>query len=91
MSNVGHTPQRTCLGCRAKKDKIDLIRCVLIERDVRVDPENTLPGRGAYLCANEGCLQTAIQRKAFSRAFKRDVRLDAGRLMKEFSECLKKK
>jgi predicted RNA-binding protein YlxR (DUF448 family) len=91
MSNAGHNPQRTCLGCRDKKDKKNLIRFVLIDNIVHVDPDHKRPGRGAYVCANENCLQTTLKSKAFYRAFRREVQIHAEDLMKDFSECLKKK
>lgn len=33
-------------------------------------------GRGAYLCRRQACLDRALQRKAFQRAFRTAVRVD---------------
>jgi predicted RNA-binding protein YlxR (DUF448 family) len=62
--------ERTCLGCGAKRPKVELIRLALWnEGELRVDREHKLAGRGAYLCG-KGCLQAAVKRKAFFRAFR---------------------
>jgi hypothetical protein len=37
------------------------------------DPRRCTPGRGAWLHADIACLDLAVQRRAFSRAFRRQV------------------
>ena len=67
-------PQRSCLGCRQSRDRDALIRFVLSPQgELVADIEAKLPGRGAYTCVSETCLQAAIKQRQFSRAFKRDV------------------
>lgn len=67
-------PQRTCLGCRKKRNKADLIRIVRTSSgDVCVDPEMKMDGRGAYLCRDEKCLKHALKSKALSRALKAEI------------------
>src|ERR1039458_332497 len=68
-------PQRSCLGCRAVKDKKDLLRFVLAPDMTLVpDLQAKLPGRGAYTCLKRSCLLDAAVRKQFSRTFKGEVR-----------------
>jgi len=65
-------PQRTCMGCRQVKDQAELIRFVCSpEGEVLADLKSRLPGRGAYLCNSRSCIETAVQRKQFDRAFRR--------------------
>jgi len=67
------TPQRTCVGCRAKRPQTDLVRWALTANDTPVACR-TAVGRGAWLCANNTrCLQQAIKRRGFERAWKRPV------------------
>ncbi len=62
------------------KDK--LIRLVYVGgRGVVVDEGQIMPGRGAYLCNDDGCLQTGLVARALSNAFKRRVTID-GKLRK---------
>lgn len=47
---------RTCLGCRVKKEKSELIR-IVNHKDlgVTVDLEQKIEGRGAYVCKEISC------------------------------------
>lgn len=59
---------RTCVGCRRVRPKAELIR--LVRRpDGSVGPDAGAPGRGAYVCRDEGeCLARA--RKRLARALR---------------------
>jgi uncharacterized protein len=58
------------------KSKDDLLRFVLDpERVVFPDIARKLPGRGAYTCFSRSCLNSAISKRQFSRAFKGEVTL----------------
>ena len=74
----GHKPVRTCVSCRAKKEKDRLVRLVLDDsgRLVR-DDRGRLPGRGAYLCMQAVCQQRALQGNRLQRALRRPVQIDA--------------
>ncbi|MBU7596092.1 YlxR family protein [Streptomyces sp. P38-E01] len=63
-------PERTCVGCRKQAAKADLLRVVLVEGRSVPDLRGTLPGRGAYIHAVPGCLELAVRRRAFLRAFR---------------------
>ena len=68
------SPVRTCVGCRQRAAKADLLRVVLDERgagrEVVPDPGGRLPGRGAHLHPTPDCLQLALRRRAFTRALR---------------------
>ncbi|ROQ90195.1 YlxR family protein [Desulfosoma caldarium] len=69
MRGRGHTPYRTCIVCRTKRPKRDLVRLVLdAQRLVVPDLRQRLPGRGAYVCPM--CLNGVSKSKALSRAFR---------------------
>jgi uncharacterized protein len=60
MSKRGHVPIRTCLGCRKKKRKEELIWFVQNnEGAVSVNEKKLHRGRGFYLCPELGCLTMA--------------------------------
>lgn len=65
-----HVPMRTCVGCRVRTVKSDLLRLVVVEGVITPDPEGRLPGRGAALHPNLECLGLAERRRAFPRAFR---------------------
>ncbi|MGP9018223.1 YlxR family protein [Streptomyces sp. BR1] len=70
-------PERTCVGCRERAAKRDLLRIVAVEGACVPDPRGTLPGRGAYVHPASVCLDLAVRRRAFSRAFKAKELLDS--------------
>jgi predicted RNA-binding protein YlxR (DUF448 family) len=53
-----------------------------VEREGRLVAGPTASGRGVYTCRNAGCFERATQRRAFARALRRPVQVDAalGRL-----------
>ncbi|WP_406384345.1 YlxR family protein [Streptomyces sp. NBC_01618] len=63
-------PERTCVGCRERAAKSELLRIVADEDACVPDPRGTLPGRGAYVHPVSVCLDLAVRRRAFPRAFK---------------------
>ncbi|HPG38514.1 MAG TPA: YlxR family protein [bacterium] len=84
-------PVRTCIGCYAKKSKYELVRIVL-HADGRVlpDSDGKTGGRGAYVCPNEDCLEQAIKKKRFDRAFRCSIdKKSMVNLKNGFTECLK--
>ena len=68
-------PVRTCVGCRQHGNRADLVRLVSIHGLLSVDFAKNLPGRGVWLHSSLSCLETAIERSAFSRALKAKVQI----------------
>lgn len=68
-------PQRSCLGCREVKPKDELLRFVL-DPDGNPVPDlaKKLPGRGGYTCFSRSCLESAIKKRQFGRAFKGEIK-----------------
>ena len=78
-------PQRSCLGCRAVKEKKELLRFVLApDRTLVPDLAGRLPGRGAYTCYRKSCLMSALAKKGFARSFKGEVLAGAPGVLVEF-------
>ena len=72
-----HAPIRTCLGCRTPRPKHELVR--LVRRvDGRVVVDASGPGRGAYVCAEPGCVEKALKTGRLGHAFRAACRLDEG-------------
>lgn len=63
-------PMRQCVGCREMRPKRELIRVVRSKEGVvALDFNGRLPGRGAYICKDCGCMAKAKKAKALDRAF----------------------
>lgn len=67
-------PQRTCLGCNAKKDKNEFIRIVK-DKDgkINIDKTGKMEGRGAYICNNVECLEKLIKSQRLKRVFEMEI------------------
>ena len=68
-----HIPKRMCIACRQMKPKRELIRIVKNGGEVALDVYQKLDGRGAYICKNEECINTAKKRRVLSKHFKTAV------------------
>ena len=77
-------PLRTCVGCRQRGPVSKLLRVVAVASAdgfvLRPDSRRTLPGRGAHLHLDPGCLESALRRRAFGRALRVTGVFDAGEL-----------
>ncbi|MGJ3238278.1 MAG: RNase P modulator RnpM [Anaerolineae bacterium] len=65
-----HTPQRTCVVCRQKFDKRQLMRLVKTPEGVFFDPSGKRDGRGAYLCSNTDCHHRVLSTDILNRALR---------------------
>jgi hypothetical protein len=70
---TGHQPQRTCIGCRGVFDKSDVIRIVAGPAGAVIDYRDKLPGRAAYVCPRQECIQKALGRENLSHALRLKV------------------
>lgn len=69
-------PERTCIACRAVRDKAALARLTAVDGALKLDDKCSLPGRGAYVCRDAECIKAAYKRReCFGKALKRAVTL----------------
>ena len=79
-TSPARTPVRTCIGCRERAAKRELLRVVLGTGDdghpaAVPDPDGTAPGRGAHLHPTTAYYDLAVRRRAFARALRAGVGL----------------
>ena len=81
-------PQRTCVGCRAKASKGELVRVVREPSGViRVDATGKAEGRGAYLHPRAECASRAMRGQALGHALRTPLgAAEAASLMRELTE-----
>jgi len=64
MSKRGHVPIRTCIGCREKKKKEEMVWLAQSpEGPVVVNEKKPHQGRGFYLCPDLRCLNMAKKKR----------------------------
>ena len=66
-------PQRSCVVCRSKQDKIRLKRLVFAQGRLQVDESGKMSGRGAYLCADKNCWRQAAAQPIVGKALRRSL------------------
>jgi uncharacterized protein len=88
---VAPDPERTCVGCRVKRPKHDLLRLVRTGGgSVVVDPGGNAPGRGAYVCRDLACAGKAVRKGALEHALRASLGSeDLTRLVKEIEQEVK--
>ena len=76
----GPQPTRRCVGCGRRGEQSGFLRltldCTASPRRVVMETGRKRSGRGAYLCLKQACLDQALHRKAFQRAFRAAVAVD---------------
>ncbi len=66
-----HVPERTCVVCRSKRPKQELVRLVRASSgSIAPDSAGRAPGRGAYLCRASACWDAAATGGQLSGALK---------------------
>ncbi len=78
-----HVPQRTCVGCREKLEKRNLIRVVRSPEGVRVDLNGKVSGRGAYLHDRVSCWEQGLN-GALAKALKTNLGLEEQEALRAF-------
>ncbi|WP_224779010.1 YlxR family protein [Leucobacter sp. Psy1] len=71
---------RTCVACRERAERGDLLRVVENRGQLIADERAVLPGRGSWVHPTAQCLTTAMSREAFARALRVSGKLDTGPL-----------
>ena len=67
-------PMRQCIGCHEMKSKKEMIRVIRTpEGEICVDATGRKNGRGAYICADAGCLKLAFRNHGLERSLKMQI------------------
>ena len=67
-------PLRQCVGCGEMKEKKQLIRVLRGEDgSFSLDATGRKNGRGAYICREASCLESACKKKGLERSFKTPI------------------
>lgn len=79
------TVLRSCAVCREKKEKRELLRIVRRPTgEVEIDPTGKKSGRGAYICLNDACIESAKKTKKLDNALKTEVPVEIYDQVKQY-------
>ena len=71
MASTTHVPERSCIGCREKAPRAQLLRLARgADGQLMVDVRAVMPGRGAWIHPDSACLALAERKRAFGRALR---------------------
>ncbi len=81
----GKIPVRKCTGCGEMKPKREMVRVILTpEENIELDLTGKKNGRGAYICRDRQCLETALKTHGLERSLKTAIPAEiAQELVKE--------
>lgn len=84
-----HVPQRTCIACRTVRGKRELVRIVRTpEGAILVDETGKRNGRGAYLCRQRACWETALAQRRLEQALKVALTVENETLLRKYATGL---
>ncbi|HEX7365417.1 MAG TPA: YlxR family protein [Dehalococcoidia bacterium] len=83
-----HIPERSCIVCRGKRAKKDLIRLVGSADTVKIDLKGRDAGRGAYLCPVRECWESGLKGDRLEHALKVKLTLENRQVLVEYSRNL---
>lgn len=70
---MGHIPQRSCILCREKLFKSQLLRIVKNGESFSIDEAHKMDGRGAYICCKCKKSEKLLKKRVLDRAFRMRV------------------
>ena len=84
-----HVPERTCIACREKRPKWEMVRVVRTPRgSLEIDTRGKKAGRGAYLCRRQECWEIGLKRKKLQHALKSEIVSEQCAELMEYSKGL---
>ncbi|RPJ63122.1 MAG: YlxR family protein [Dehalococcoidia bacterium] len=83
-----YVPGRTCVACRATRGKRELVRLVVSEGLIEVDPKGKKPGRGVYLCPRLECWETAFKNNRIEFGLRTKLSAENRQLLLEYGRSL---
>ncbi len=86
-----HVPERSCIACRGKKAKRDLIRLVCSTDMVEIDLKGKGVGRGVYLCPIRECWETGLKSNRLEYALRAKLTSENRQALVEYSQNLPRK
>ena len=68
-----NTFERKCVACRSFHNKYEMIRLAKTDEGVFIDKDQKMQGRGTYVCINEECIKTALEKNLFKKSLKCNI------------------
>lgn len=86
-----HMPERSCIACREKAAKGELIRLVCSDSGVEIDSRGKKVSRGAYLCPIRECWEVGLKGNRLEYALRTKLTLENREMLVEYGKSLPEK
>ena len=86
-----HMPERSCIACREKRAKRELIRLVFSAGIVEIDLKGKDAGRGVYLCPIRECWETGLKSNRLDYALRAKLTSENRQALVEYGKGLVRK
>jgi hypothetical protein len=84
-----HVPERTCIACRQKKPKWEMVRIVRTPQgNIEIDSRGKKAGRGAYLCKSRSCWEAGLVKKRLEHYLKAELSSEQRAALLEYGKTL---
>ncbi len=84
-----HVPERTCIVCRQKRPKWEMVRIVRTPQGtLEIDNRGKKAGRGAYLCRTQDCWEAGLTKKRLEHSLKTEISSEQRAELLEYSKSL---
>lgn len=80
-------PERTCVGCRAKRSADQMVR-ICATGDGRLEASPVSNGRGAWICRSSECFRAASAKGRVERALRVTLPEDAQKQLSSICKVL---
>ncbi|MGH2679253.1 MAG: YlxR family protein [Actinomycetota bacterium] len=86
---MAREPERSCVGCRGRTPKAELLRVARTPNGMELDPSGIGVGRGAYVHRDPDCVSAALRTGALARALRTGLTQgELARLRHQMEEAL---
>jgi len=91
QTRTKHVPERTCVVCRRKAGKRELVRLLCSDGAIETDLTGKKPGRGVYLCLSSECWEKGLQSNRIEYGLRTKLSMENRQLLLEYGRSLAKK
>jgi predicted RNA-binding protein YlxR (DUF448 family) len=90
-TQIKHTPLRSCIACRDKRDHRELIRLTCSNTGIEISVGKRKEGRGAYLCPTYECWEIGLKKNKLDHALRTNISPDNRQKLVDYGKNLPKK
>lgn len=72
---------RTCIACRKKDNKYNLLRIVSLNGNAILDKDGKANSRGIYICRDKECIKKLLKMKNINKVIKNDIKSESLKML----------